>query len=53
MYTTGSIANGLSDHDEQLLELHVINLNSKRNNYKTITVKKKTTLSQLMNSKIN
>ena len=34
----GSIENGLLDHDAQMLELHVVNLNSKRNNYKTITI---------------
>jgi len=38
MYTMGSIANGLSDNDAQMLELHVVNLNNKRNNYKTITI---------------
>ena len=38
MYTMGSIENGLLDHDAQMLELHVVNLNSKRNNYKTITI---------------
>jgi len=31
MYTMGSIANDLSDHDAQMLELHVVTLNSKRN----------------------
>ena len=36
----GSIANGLSDHDAQILELRVVNLNSKRNIYKTITIRK-------------
>ena len=36
----GSIANGVSDHDPQMLELHVVSLNSKRNNYKTITIRK-------------
>jgi len=40
MYTTGSIVNGLLDHDAQMLELNVVNLNSKRNNYKTITIRK-------------
>ena len=35
----GSIANDLSDHDAQMLELHVVTLNSKRNNYKTITIR--------------
>jgi hypothetical protein len=40
MYRTGSIANGVSDHDPQMLDLHVVNLNSKRNNYKTITIRK-------------
>jgi hypothetical protein len=34
------MVNGLSDHDAQMLELHVINLNSKRNNYKTVTMRK-------------
>jgi len=38
MYTTGSVVNGLLDHDTQMLELHVINLNSERNNYKTLTI---------------
>jgi hypothetical protein len=33
-YTTCSMVNGLSDHDVQMLELYVANLNSKRNNYK-------------------
>jgi hypothetical protein len=32
--------NGLSDHDAQMLELCVVNLNSNRNNYKTITIRK-------------
>jgi hypothetical protein len=36
IYTTRSMVNGLSDHDAQMLELYVENLNSKRNNYKTI-----------------
>jgi hypothetical protein len=36
MYTTCSMVNGLSDHDAQMLELYVLNLNNKRNNYKTI-----------------
>ena len=40
MYTMGSIANGLSGHDAQMLELHVVNLNRKRNDYKTITIRK-------------
>jgi len=35
-YTTCSMVNGLSDHDTQMLELYVANLNSKRNNHKTI-----------------
>jgi len=39
MYTTGSVVNGLSDHDAQMLELHVVNLNSERNSYKTITIR--------------
>jgi len=39
MYTTGSIVNGLWDHDAQMLELHVVNLNSKTHNYKTITIR--------------
>jgi len=30
----------LSDCDAQMLELYVANLNSKRNNYKTITIRK-------------
>jgi hypothetical protein len=34
------MVNGLSDHDAQMLELYVANLNSKRNNYKTITIRK-------------
>jgi hypothetical protein len=37
MYTTGSTVSGLSDHNAQMLELHVVNLNSKINNYKTTT----------------
>jgi len=39
-YTTCSMVNGLSDHDAQMLELYVANLNSKRNNHKTITIRK-------------
>ena len=39
MYIMGSIVNGLWDHDAQMLELHVVNLNSKRNNYKTVTIR--------------
>ena len=39
-YTTCSKVNGLSDHDVQMLELYVANLNSKRKNYKTITIRK-------------
>jgi len=35
-YTTCSMVNGLSDHDAQMLELYVANLNSKRNNCKTV-----------------
>ena len=31
---------GLLDHDAQMLELHAVNLNSNRNNYKTITIRK-------------
>jgi hypothetical protein len=34
------MVNGLSDHDAQMLELCVANLNSKRNNHKTITIRK-------------
>jgi hypothetical protein len=34
------MVNGLSDHDAQMLELYVANVNSKRNNYKTITIRK-------------
>ena len=37
-YTTCSMVNGLSDHDVQMLELYVANLNCKRNNHKTITI---------------
>jgi hypothetical protein len=40
MYTTCSILNGLSDHDAQMLELHAVNLNSNKNDYKTITIRK-------------
>jgi len=40
MYTTCSVVNGLLDHDVQMLELHVVNLNSNRNDYKTITIRK-------------
>ena len=35
-YTICSMVNGSSDHDVQMLELYDVNLNSKRNNYKTI-----------------
>jgi hypothetical protein len=35
-YTTCSMVNGLSYHDAQMLELNVVNLNTKRNNCKTI-----------------
>ena len=34
------MVNGLSDHDALMLELHVVNLNSERNNYKTLTTGK-------------
>jgi len=48
------MVNGLSDLDAQMLELYVVNLNSKRNNskYTRITIRK-LTLTQLMNSKTN
>jgi exonuclease III len=39
-YITCSMVIGLSDHDAQMLELYVANLNSKRNNHKTITIRK-------------
>jgi hypothetical protein len=39
-YTICSMVNGLSDHDVQMLELYVVNLNSKINNYKIITIRK-------------
>ena len=39
-YTTCPMVNGLLDHDAQMLELYVANLNSKKNNYKTITIRK-------------
>jgi hypothetical protein len=39
-YTICSMVNGLSDHSAQILELYVVNLNSKRNNYKNITMRK-------------
>jgi hypothetical protein len=39
-YTICSMVNCLSDHDAQKLELYVVNLNSKRNNYKIITIRK-------------
>ena len=39
MHTMGSTVNGLSDHNAQMLELHVVNLNSERNNYKTVTIR--------------
>jgi hypothetical protein len=39
-YTASSMVYGLSDHDAQMLELYVANLNSKRNNNKTITIRK-------------
>jgi len=39
-YTTCSMVSGLLDHDAQILELHVANLNSKRNNNKIITIRK-------------
>jgi hypothetical protein len=34
------MVNGLSDHDAHMLELYVANINSKRNNYKTVTIRK-------------
>ena len=34
------MVNGLSGHDAHMLELYAANLNSKRNNYKTITTRK-------------
>ena len=39
-YTICSMVNGSSDHDAQILQLHVVNLNSKRNNYKITTTRK-------------
>ena len=39
-YTTCSMVSGLSDHDAQMVELYVAYLNSKRNNYKTRTIRK-------------
>jgi hypothetical protein len=39
-YTICSMANDLSDHDAQMLELYAVNLNSKINNYKAITIEK-------------
>jgi len=39
MYTTCSMSNCLLEHDDQMLELYVVNLNSNRNVYKTITIK--------------
>jgi hypothetical protein len=39
-YTTCPMLNGLSGHVAQMLELYVANVNSKRNNYKTITIRK-------------
>jgi hypothetical protein len=32
--------NGLSDHHAQMLDFYVVNLNSNRNDYKTITIRK-------------
>ena len=40
MCTTCSMLNGLSDHDDQMLELCFVNLNSNRSVYKTITISK-------------
>jgi len=40
--------NGLSDHDAQMLELYVVNLNINRNAYKTVTIRK-IYFTQLMN----
>jgi hypothetical protein len=40
MYSTFSLVNGLLDHDAQMLELKVTNLNNTRNNYKTISERK-------------
>jgi hypothetical protein len=34
------MVNDISDHDAKMLELQAINLNSKRCNYKTITIRK-------------
>ena len=34
------MVNGLSHHDDQKLELYVVNLNNKGNNYKIITIRK-------------
>jgi hypothetical protein len=39
MYTTCSVLNCLLDHDAQMLELYVVNLNSNINIYKNITIK--------------
>jgi hypothetical protein len=40
MYKTYSMVNVLSDHDAQMLELHAVNLNNNRNDYKTTTIRK-------------
>jgi hypothetical protein len=37
---TCSMVNGLSDHDAEMLELYVANLNTETNNRKTITIRK-------------
>jgi hypothetical protein len=40
MYTTYLVANGLSDHDAQLLELHVGNIINNKNKHKTSYIRK-------------
>ena len=40
MYSTYPMKNGLSDHDAQVLELYVDNLNNNKNEHTTITLRK-------------
>jgi hypothetical protein len=47
------MVNVLSDYDARMLELHAVNLNSNRNDYKTTTIKKKLTVTQCMTSETN
>jgi len=40
MYTTCPVVNGLSDHDAQMLELHVGNLKKNKHKHKPLVIRK-------------